>query len=162
MRFRRHRRERTEKDYSLALTEARRRFDGLEEQLHRIRSIASSLLGFAAVAFTLLTTASGQIAGKPGTALLIVATGLFAALAFVVVWVVWPVKLIPGVDAWKLVGWTDRGDSSSSSERELAVRYDEALGENAKKISQRYRGQMLALILFGSLIVVLVIRLIGT
>lgn len=147
--------------YDIALEEGRRSLNDQLAQIGKIRSVAGSLLGFGGVAFSVLAvTPNPHSEGQRW--LLVTAVILFAALATVTVWNMWPVALIPGAKSSDIVGWIDQDGKSDDAARNLALHYDTAYQKNQDKLTRHNTATMWALGLFSATIVVLVIRLIGT
>lgn len=146
--------------YGAALAEARRGFDEQADQFGRIRTAAGSFLGYGGVAFSVLV-ASGTPVGSSGPCLLLAAVVLFSVLAGVAAWLMLPVKRVPGVDAARVVGWADDGETPDGIDRDLALHLAKAYEDSTPKLSVRNRALVACTVLFAVTVILLVARLIG-
>ena len=151
----------TQRRFDLALTEARRGFDEQASQFTKMRTTVGGLLGYGGVASSVLVVAPGAAPGPNARLLLYVAASTFSLLAIIAVYVLLPVKVIPGADVQKLVGWADAGDDPDAMSRDLALHYETAYQTNKKALDRRTAATTLALATFAATVIVLVIRLTG-
>lgn len=102
--------------FALALEEARRGFDGLNDEFARVRARAASTLSIGGLSATFL----GGLALRDKEAALSLWTGLavvaFVALAATNVYVLWPRMMYSAIDPEKLIGWA-LGDADGGTAR---------------------------------------------
>lgn len=144
--------------YRLASAESRTAFEDLMAQPGKIRRNVGALLGFAAVAVTLLGAfpprppgwAAGacQVAAVAGVVGLVVCTAVLTA----------PKKLVPSMRADRIVGWGDAGDSEAAVVKSLALGIEENYRKNAVMIETMSKWQIAATICFGVTVIMLAAR----
>jgi hypothetical protein len=118
----------TETEFSLALDEARRGFDGLSVELPALRNQATQVLGVAGLAAAFLgglALADGQSLETWGW----VAVGGFVATACLAMIILWPRRFYAAPDPARLVAWAETtGVTQSQMVRDLAlymgIKYD--------------------------------------
>jgi hypothetical protein len=114
--------------YRLALEESRNAFSDLMAQPEMIRRNVGALLGFAAIGVSIFGFAAGRPTGIFGW---IVQIGALVALLGLVVcaaYVTLPRKLIPSMEADKIVAWGDAGDTEAEAVRNLALPVEQNYG----------------------------------
>lgn len=146
--------------FDLALTEARSGCADLIAQPELIRKNVGAMLGFAAVATSLLgisgkpwasATVVGQVAGVIAL-IAVVALGVCAGLAMR------PVTVRPGMDGAVLVTWAEQGTSQTKATKELALYFEKIYAANKPVIADRFRYQEFAAIALSGVIVALAVR----
>lgn len=125
-----------ERDYTLALEEARRGFDQQSGEVTNVRNRAASLLGMGGLAASFL----GGLAlrdGAPRSWFTGLAIGAFAALAVLAALVLWRRPFHVSQSPKSLVRWAeDEGAGKTKMTRDLALWLGMKYEDNQKKIDK--------------------------
>jgi hypothetical protein len=122
-----------DKDYSLALTEARRLLDTQLALVDASRGRTISLLGVGGLLGTFVGGLDSRQPGGAMTTALWVAASAFGVAVVVGLLILYPWKFRGGMKAATIVGWVEQGETRSVMERDLALRTEEQHAENARK-----------------------------
>jgi len=122
-----------DKDYGLALTEARRRLDTQLSLVDASRGRAISLLGIGGLLGTFVGGLGAHQADAKMTHALWWAAGAFGVAVVAGLLILFPWKFHGGMKAKALADWVDEGHSRSVMEYNLAVRTEDQFDKNASK-----------------------------
>lgn len=147
--------------YRLALAESRSAFEDLMAQPDTIRRNAGALLGFAAVAVTLLGAVPARQPGWAGATcevgVVVGVVGLVVCTAVLLA----PKKLVPSMRADQIVKWGDLGDSEEAAVKSLALGIEKSYQDNQAVIDTMAKWQIAAAICFGMTVIMLAARQLG-
>ncbi len=125
-----------ERDYTLALEEARRGFDQQFGEVTNVRNRAASLLGMGGLAASFLSSLALRD-GAPRSWFTGLAIGAFATLAVLAALVLWRRRFYVSQRPETLVQWVeDVGASKGEMTRDLALWLGRKYEENRKKIDR--------------------------
>jgi len=147
--------------YRLALGESRSAFEDLMAQPDKIRRNAGALLGFAAVAVTLLGAVPARPPGWAGVTCQVGAVVGVVGLVVCTAVLTAPKKLVPSMRADRIVDWGDAGDSEATAVKSLALGIEESYQDNQNVIDIMSKWQIAATICFGVTVIMLAARALG-
>jgi hypothetical protein len=150
----------TDRDYTLALGEARREVEGLYGQAETIRSRSLQLVAYGAISLSVaggLAAYKGQLVGLVATVLGLAA---FVALVWMVASIVVPTGLARRLDPKLLVGPADGGMPRYEQERNFALHLGAYYLELRPKVNSLYGRLRWAIIALGVELTALVLGLV--
>jgi hypothetical protein len=147
--------------YRIALEESRIAFAELMAQPEKIRRNVGTMLGFAGVAVSIFGFARGRPDSLLGWIWQIGALAGLLGLVACAAYVTWPWKLIPSMEADKIIAWGDGGDTEADTVRNVALAIEANYQKNKTIIDRLFKAQLDAACFFGLAVLMLAITMLG-